>query len=102
MSYNQEPDSHIRDKVKVALDLSNYATKKELKHAAGLDSSDSTALKDFIALKAEVDKLHISKLVNDLTGLSNLKAKIDDLDVDKLKTCYRFKKLSDPVSKEVI
>ena len=28
MSYCPEPDSHIRDKVKVALDLSNYATKK--------------------------------------------------------------------------
>ena len=29
MSYYAEPDSHIRDKVKVVLDLSNYATKKE-------------------------------------------------------------------------
>ena len=27
MSYYPEPDSHIRDKVKVVLDLSNYATK---------------------------------------------------------------------------
>ena len=86
MSYNQEPGNHIRDKVKVVLDLSNYATKKELEHTAGLDSSDSTAVKDFIALKAEVDKLDINKLVNVLTGLSNLKIKIDDLDVDKLKT----------------
>ena len=28
MSYYPEPDSHIRNKVKVVLDLSNYATKK--------------------------------------------------------------------------
>ena len=28
MSYYPEQDSHIRDKVKVLLDLSNYATKK--------------------------------------------------------------------------
>ena len=28
MSYYPERDSHIRDKVKVVLDLSNYATKK--------------------------------------------------------------------------
>ena len=28
MSYYPEPDSHIRDKDKVVLDLSNYATKK--------------------------------------------------------------------------
>ena len=27
-SYYSEPDIHIRDKVKVELDLSNYATKK--------------------------------------------------------------------------
>ena len=28
MSYYSEPDSNIKDKVKVVLDLSNYATKK--------------------------------------------------------------------------
>ena len=28
MSYYPEHDSHIRDEVKVVLDLSNYATKK--------------------------------------------------------------------------
>ena len=28
MSYYPEPDSHIRHKVKVVLELSNYATKK--------------------------------------------------------------------------
>ena len=28
MSYYPEPDSHIRDKVKVVLDLLNYATEK--------------------------------------------------------------------------
>ena len=31
MSYYPELDSDIRDKVKVVLDLSNYATKKEIK-----------------------------------------------------------------------
>ena len=30
MSYYTEPRSHIRDKVKVVLELSNYATKEEL------------------------------------------------------------------------
>ena len=57
MSYYPEPDSHIRDKVKVVLDLSNYATKKEFEHATGVDASDLAAKRDFIALKAEVDKL---------------------------------------------
>ena len=33
MSYYPELDSGIRNKVKVVLDLSNYATKKELDQA---------------------------------------------------------------------
>ena len=45
MSYYPETDSHIRDKVKVVLDLSNYATEKELEHATGIDTSDLTAKK---------------------------------------------------------
>ena len=36
MSYYQEPDSHIGNKVKVVLDLSNCATKKELDHVQAL------------------------------------------------------------------
>ena len=36
MIYYLKPDSHIRDKVKVVSDFSNYATKKELNDAAGL------------------------------------------------------------------
>ena len=32
MGYYPEPDSRIIDNVKVVLDLSNYATKKELDH----------------------------------------------------------------------
>ena len=38
MSYYPEPDSHIRDKIKIVLDLSNYTTKKELDHATGVDT----------------------------------------------------------------
>ena len=30
MSHYPQPDCHIRDKVKVVLDLTNYAIKKEL------------------------------------------------------------------------
>ena len=79
MSYYPEPDSHVRDKVKVVLELSNYSTKKELQHATGIDTSDLAAKKDFIALKPEVDKLNINKLTNALTSLNNLKTKVDDL-----------------------
>ena len=51
MSYYPEPDSHIRDNVKIELDLSNYATKKESDHATDLDTSDLAAKKDFIFWK---------------------------------------------------
>ena len=59
MSYLQEPDSYIGDKVKVVINLSNYATMKESNNVTGVDTSDLSAKKDFIALKAEVDKLDI-------------------------------------------
>ena len=79
--------------------MSNYATKKELDHATGIDTSDLAAKKNFIALKAEVDKLDINKPVNVPTSLNNLKTKLDDLDVGKLKTVpVDLKKLSDVVA----
>ena len=83
MSYYLEPDSHIGDKVSV---VSNYTTKKELKDATGVGTSNLTAKRDFPASKAEVDKLDINQLVDVPTGLTNLKTKADDLYVDKLKT----------------
>ena len=64
MSFYPERNSHIRDKVKVALELWNHITKKELDHATDVDTSDVAAKKDFIALKAEVEKLDVnSKLI---------------------------------------
>ena len=65
--------------------MSNYASKKELDHTTGVDTSDLVAKKDFIALKGEDDKLNINKLVNVPTTLNNLKTKVDDLDVGELK-----------------
>ena len=102
MSYYLEPDSHIRHKVKVVLDLSIYAIKKELEHATGIDTS-GLAAKKIIALKVEVDKVGISKLTNVPTSLKKLKTKVDDLDVGKLKTVLvDLKKLSDAVQNEVV
>ena len=69
----------------IILDLSNYATKTELDYATDVDTSDLAAKKDFIALKAEFDKLDINKLTVS-TSLNNLETKEDDLDVGKLKT----------------
>ena len=57
MSYYPETDSHIRDKVKVVLDLSNYATEKELEHATGIDTSDLTAKKILLLWKLKLTNL---------------------------------------------
>ena len=86
MSYYAEPAIHIRYKVKVVLDLSNYALKKELDYATGVDTSDLAGKKNFIALKAEVGKLDINKLANVPTSLNDFKTKVDDLGFGKLKT----------------
>ena len=93
MNYYPEPDSHIKDKVKVALDLSNYTTKEELDHATGVETFDLAAKKDFIALKAEVDKLDFAKLINVPASLNNLKIKVDNLDIDNLKSSCRLEKI---------
>ena len=85
------------------LELLNYATKKELNNPTSIDTANLSAKSDFIALKAEIDKLEINKLVNVPTSLNNLKAKVDDLDVSKLNAVpIKLKTLSDAVSKEVV
>ena len=54
-------------------------------------------------MKGEVDKLNINKFVNVATSLNNLKTKLDDLDVSKLKTVpIDLKKLSDVSDNEVL
>ena len=40
MNYFPEPYSYSKNKIKVELDLSKYATKSDLKHATGVDISN--------------------------------------------------------------
>ena len=77
-----------KDEVEAVLDLSNYATKKELNDATGVDASNLAGKCKFITLKAEVEKLDINKLVHVATVLNNLKRKVHDLDAAKLKTVH--------------
>ena len=63
---------HFRDSIKVKIDLSNYATKADIRNISHVDTS-SFALKTSLAnLKTEVDKLDINKLTPILVGLSKL------------------------------
>ena len=69
--------------VKVELDLSNYATKTDLKNATGVDTSDFTKKTDLANLKSDVDKFDINKLKNVPSNLRDLKSKVDKLDIGK-------------------
>ena len=77
---------------------------KKLDHATGVNIYDLAAKKDFIDLKTyEVDKLGVNELVNVSTSLNNLKTKVYDLDVGKLKAVpVDLKKLRDVVDNEVV
>ena len=55
--------------VKVEFDLSNYATKADLKNTTGVDTS------------------HFAKKF----GLANLKSDVDKLDIDRLKAIWKIK-----------
>ena len=48
--------------INVKVDLSNYATKAELKSATGVDTSKSAAKPGLASLKTEIDKLDVGKL----------------------------------------
>ena len=60
-------------KVKVKLDLSNYATKVYLKNATGGDTSKFVKMVDLASLKSNVDKLDVDKLKNLPTNVNKLK-----------------------------
>ena len=65
-------NSHFGDCIKVKIDLSNYATKADIKNISHVHTSSFT-LKTILAnLKTEVDKLDIDRLVSVPTDLSKL------------------------------
>ena len=89
--------------MKIELDLSNYATKTDLKNATEVDTSSFAKNIDLANLKSDVDKLDIDKLKHVSSGLSSLKSKVDKLDVDKLVPVpIDLSKLSDVVENNVV
>ena len=71
--YFPKPYEPFGGDINVKVDLSNYATKADIKNISHVDTS-SFALKTNLAnLKTEVDKLDIDKLVPVPTDLSKLR-----------------------------
>ena len=82
--YFPKPYEPFGGDINVKVDLSNYATKVDLKNATGIDTSKLGEKSDLTSLKAELDKLDVNKLKYVWTNLRNLKSKVDKLDIDKL------------------
>ena len=73
MSY-YPPYKSSSNNVKVELDLTNYATKTDLKNITHVDVSSFASKTNLAALKTEVDKVDTDKLKaapNDLAKLTN-------------------------------
>ena len=61
--YFPKPFSSFGKNIKVKVDLSNYATKAEIKNISNVDTSSFELKIIFANLKIEVNKLDIDKLV---------------------------------------
>ena len=71
--YFFKPYESFGGDINVKVNLSNYATKTNLKNTIGIDTSKLAAKPDLVSLKAEVDELDIHKLKSVPTNLRNLK-----------------------------
>ena len=75
MSQYFPPYNNSSNNIKVELDLSNYATKDDIKNITHVDVSSCATKTNLAALKTEVDKIDIDKLKtvpDDLAKLSNV------------------------------
>ena len=78
-------NSHFGDSIKVKIDLSNYATKTDIKNISHVRTSSFSLKTNFTNLKPDVDKLDIDKLVPFPVDLSKLS---DIVKNDVLKKMY--------------
>ena len=75
MSQYFPPYKNFRGDIKVELDLSDYATKADLKNVTHVDASSFGSKTNLAALKTEVDKINTDKsktVPDDLAKLSNV------------------------------
>ena len=84
--YFPKPYEPFGGDINVKVDLSNYATKADIKNISHVDTSSFSLKTNLGSLKTEVDKLDIDKLAPDLVDLSKLSDPVKN-DVVK-KTVY--------------
>ena len=72
--YFPKPSSH-EENIKVKIDLTNYATKEDIKNITHVDTWSFALKTNLASLKTEVDKLDVDKLKpppDDVSKLSNV------------------------------
>ena len=73
--YFPKPFRSFEGIIKVKVDLSNYATKADIRNISHVDTSSFALKTNLASLKTEFDKLDIGKLVpvpDDLSKLSDI------------------------------
>ena len=71
--YFPKPYEPFGGDINVKVDLSNYATKSDIKNISHVDTSSFASKANLASLKTEVSKLDIDKLVPVPVGLSKLR-----------------------------
>ena len=89
MSTYYAPYKNSSNNIKVKLDLTNYATKDDVKNITRVDVSSFASKTNLAALKTEVDKIDVDKLKTTPTDLAKLSNVVKN-DVVK-KTDYNAK-----------
>ena len=73
MSTYYPPYKSSSNNIKVEIDLSNYATKNDLKNITHVDVSSFASKTNLAVLKTEVDKIDVDKLKTTPTDLKMVK-----------------------------
>ena len=100
--YFPEPKSSGTN-VKSEFDLSNCATKTDVKNATGIETLSLAKKADLADLKSNVEEFDRDELKNVPTNLISLKIKKDKVDVDQLVSApVDLSKLSDVVKNDFV
>ena len=85
--YFPKPYEPFSGDINLEVDLSNYATKADIKNISNVDTSSFALKSNLASLETEVDKLDIDKLVTasiDLSKLSDAVKNVKKAVYDKL------------------
>ena len=92
-----KPFRNFGRNINVKVDLSNYATKTDIKNISHVDTSSFALKTNLATLKTEVDKLDIDKLVPvavDLSKISDvLKTNVVQKDINDFMINYLLKEI---------